>query len=124
MRTELNFAVPLIPPSVNHYKTPNGRGGWFRTRETTAFIEAVCVFSHKQPVPGAFYEVEVTFYLPQNRFLASDADNFSKVTLDALKVAGVIRDDRYITDHIIHKRTVPDARDSRTEYLVRGKEEP
>lgn len=124
MNPELKFEVPLIPPSVNHYKRPSSSGGWYRTKETTAFIDAVCVFSHKTLVPGAFYEVEVTFHLPQNRFLGCDADNFSKVSLDALTIAGVIRDDRYIVDHIIHKRSVPDARDARTTYSVRGKEQP
>jgi len=121
-KTELQFDVPLIPPSVNHYKNPSRRGGFYRVRECMGFNDAVCVFSKRELVTGQFYEVELTFYLPPAKFLAFDADNFLKVSFDALKAAGVIRDDRYIVDHHVHKRAAKDAQDVHTAYLVKGRE--
>jgi Holliday junction resolvase RusA-like endonuclease len=112
----LNFSVPLIPPSVNHYKVRR----FYNSPEAKAFIDAVCIFSHKQAVGGKFYEVDLTYYLPENQIWKCDSDNFEKVSFDALKTAGVISDDRYIVSHHNHKRAVKDPRDARTEYTVRG----
>lgn len=122
LQNELQFAVPLIPPSVNHYKLPGRRGGFYRAAECISFTDAVCIFSKKEPVGGQFYEVHVTYYLEPAKFLRFDADNFLKVSFDALKAAGVIRDDRYIVDHHVHKRAAKDAQDVHTSFLVKGRE--
>lgn len=118
------FAVPLLPPSVNHYKQPRRGGGWFRAAEAISFIEAVCIFSRKDPAGGQFWNVELTFYLGpgKHRLNANDADNFSKVALDALAQAGVIGNDARVMDLTIHKRFVSHDRDARTEYVVIGLE--
>jgi Holliday junction resolvase RusA-like endonuclease len=124
IRGQLEFVVPLLPPSVNHYKAPKRGGGWFRTGEVIGFIEAVCIFSHKVLVPGDYYEVEITFYLPpaKQRLSSNDTDNFLKVALDALGTAGVIRNDGRVMDLIVHKRFCPTERDARTLYHITGKD--
>lgn len=122
-----SFSVPLIPPSVNHYKRPRLNQdltrGFYKTAEAQAFIDAVCILSGRQPIAGRFFEVWVKFYLPAESFLRFDADNFSKVSCDALTDAGLIPDDRYITDLHLAKRRALDAQDVRTVYQILGMEE-
>jgi Holliday junction resolvase RusA-like endonuclease len=119
---QCRFTVPLLPPSVNHYKQPSGRGGWYRTKAAIAFIDAVCVFSGKLKVSGNCYAVEIYFYLgPKRRHLSSnDLDNFQKVSIDALARAGVIENDGRILDLYLHKRFCLTAVEERTEYIIQG----
>lgn len=124
----LSFSVPLVPPSVNHYKLPNGRGGYYVTKEAQAFIDAVCMISRPKaktlPIAGKYYHVTLTVYVRRAMFHRLDSDNMEKLLFDALTKSGVIRDDRYVTYHT-HKRTpVELAAQERTEYVVTGREEP
>jgi Holliday junction resolvase RusA-like endonuclease len=128
-RTELHFSVPLVPPSVNHYKQPNGRGGYFVTKEAKSFIDAVCMIGKTKavqlPIPGKFYEVILLVHVQEKRFLRGDSDNMEKVAFDAIsKHAGIVRDDRYITRHTHRRIPVPFAAQERTEYTIIGREEP
>ena len=122
-----SFSIPLIPPSVNHYKRPRLNQdltrGFYKTAEAQAFIDAVCMLSGRQPIAGEYFSVEMEFYLHSSDFLRCDVDNFSKVCCDALTDAGLIPDDRYITDLTLTKRRARDAQDVRTVYLVRGREQ-
>jgi len=124
MSAPFRFTVPLLPPSVNHYKSPRRGGGWFRAAESIAFIDAVCVFSGKTMVTGNFYTVEIFFFLgPSKHNLSSnDLDNFQKVGIDALVRAGVIKTDGRILDLHLHKRFVAGGREERTEYFVTGRQ--
>jgi Holliday junction resolvase RusA-like endonuclease len=122
MSTSVQFFVPLIPPSVNHYKRVSRRGGFFRTPDAIAFIDAVCLLSRKIAVEGQFYYVRIHYHLLAESFLRSDVDNFAKVSLDALTQAGVIRDDRYVAELCLVKRSTNRAEDARTEFLVTGEE--
>lgn len=119
-----NFTVVLLPPSVNHYKRPAAGGGWFVSSEAKTFIDAVCIFSHRTKVTGTAYTVEITFYLgPQRNKGQNDLDNYSKVAIDALVHAGIIKNDALITDLFLHKRYVGSMREERTEYSIDGRSE-
>jgi Holliday junction resolvase RusA-like endonuclease len=124
MNTPFRFSVPLLPPSVNHYKRPKSGGGWFRSVEAIAFVDAVCIFSGKTKVTGNFFALELWFFLgPSKRNLSSnDLDNFQKVAIDALVRAGVIKTDGRILDLHLHKRFCESDRDERTEYFVTGRQ--
>jgi Holliday junction resolvase RusA-like endonuclease len=115
----LTFHVPLLPPSVNHYKVRR----FYNSPAAKAFIDAVCIFSRKQPVLGAFYQVQVYYIMAPEEFLKWDVDNFSKVTLDALKVAGVIRDDRYVVELNLTKQKAAEPVAGATVYCVIGRAE-
>lgn len=122
-----SFSVPLIPPSVNHYKRPrlmqDLTRGYYVTAEAKAFIDAVCVLSGRQLVPGLYYQVSIEFHIPAGEFNRCDVDNFSKVSCDALTAAGLITDDRYISDLHLAKRPVKDPWDARTVYQISGREQ-
>ncbi len=126
--SRLTFAVPLVPPSVNHYKMPRKAGGFFVIKEAQAFIDAVAMIGRTAalvaPIPGDFYEVELTVYVHRKRFLRGDSDNMEKVAFDALTKAGVIKDDRYITRHTHNRVPVELAAQERTEYVIIGRKEP
>ena len=124
MSAPFRFTVPLLPPSVNHYKAVRKNGGFYRKREAVAFVDAVCVISRKTMVTGNFYTVEIFFFLgPSKHNLSSnDLDNFQKVGIDALVRAGVIKTDGRILDLHLHKRFVATDRDQRTEYFVSGRQ--
>ena len=117
----LSFTLPLLPPSVNHYKVRR----YFSNRETQAFMDAVCIFSKKQPVTGRFFIVDITYYLPDAELLRWDTNNFAKVAIDALVKAGVIRDDRYILEERARKRPslgLANAWERATHYAIQGLE--
>jgi Holliday junction resolvase RusA-like endonuclease len=118
------FTVPLLPPSVNHYKKPKRGGGWYRASESVTFVDAVCVFSGKTLVTGNFYSVEIFFFLgPSKRNLSSnDLDNFQKVGIDALVRAGVIKTDGRILDLHLHKRFAATDREEGTVYVITGRQ--
>lgn len=122
--SSLSFSVPLLPPSVNHYKQPRRGGGFYRAAECMSFIEAVCILSRKTPVAGVTYELDLTFYLPPSKrsLKSNDLDNFLKVSLDALATAGVITNDGAVLDLHIHKRFVKTEGEARTHYSVQGKD--
>lgn len=121
--SQLRFSVPLLPPSVNHYKSPSWRGGFFKTREATAFTDAVAIFGREcRGLLSAadFYEVDLVFAIEETRFLKCDGDNFEKLAFDALKTAGILRDDRYIVFHSNRKIPVATRREERTDYVITG----
>ena len=113
----VSFTVPLVPPSVNHYKKPRGRGyGYYVTEEAKAFKQAVALFAKRRKVEAKYYELEAHIYLGHGQ--RGDGDNFWKVVADGLVEAGVIRSDAAVTDWILRKRR--DRKAPRTEICVRG----
>ncbi len=133
----LEFTVPLLPPSVNHYKLPNQYGGWRITKEAQAFTDAAAIFARaaspanwpwnidaKTAGIRPFYEVDLTFYIEKSSYLKLDSDNLEKVAFDALVKCGAITDDRYIKYHTNRAQIAPDKQSERTEYTVRIVPEP
>ena len=94
----ISFTVPLLPPSVNHYKKPNGRGGWFVTDEAKAFINAVWLFCKRQHCDAQYYAIQIKVGVTEKQFARGDLDNLAKVSIDALAASRVIKDDRYVID--------------------------
>jgi Holliday junction resolvase RusA-like endonuclease len=118
----MKFSVPLLPPSVNHYRQPRRGGGWYRAADAIAFVDAVCIFSHRIMVTGNFYEVSLTFHLGPNKqkLSSNDLDNFLKVALDSLARARVIVNDGRVLDLTVHKRFCSTDREERTDFSVEG----
>jgi Holliday junction resolvase RusA-like endonuclease len=115
---EVRITVPFEPPSVNHYKKVNYRGGrmnWFLTKEATAFMDALYLLSRNMQLHAETYEVEFCVY--QGKGERGDVDNYSKCVLDGLVKAGIITTDSAVTDLYISKRR--DAANPRTEIVVR-----
>ena len=121
----MKFSVPLLPPSVNHYKQPKRGGGWYRAADAIAFVDAVCLLSrsaHCQVITGNCFELELAFYLGPGRNRGqNDLDNYSKVAIDALVRAGVVKNDARVFDLHLHKRFVTADREERTEYAIRSR---
>ncbi len=124
----VRFSGPLIPQSVNHYKMPNGKGGYYVTKEAKAFIDAVAVIgrtaARELPIAGRYYEVQLIVAVRRAMFHRVDSDNMEKLLFDALTKAGIVKDDRYITRHTHNRVPVELAAQERTEYTVIGREEP
>ena len=77
LHAELRFTVPLVPPSVNHYKNRNRHSGrWYVTKEWESFKAAVSIFSRGKRVVGRLYEVDLVIYLGKRK--RGDGDNFVK----------------------------------------------
>jgi Holliday junction resolvase RusA-like endonuclease len=79
----VRFTVPLVPPSVNHYKLPSRDGGYYLTPEATAFKDAVALLSGGQHLVAKRYAVNLAIYLGRGQ--RGDIDNFPKCVLDGLK---------------------------------------
>lgn len=124
---EIHLTIPLIPPSVNHYKgqrVVNGKTIYFLTPEAKAFRNAVAFAARAQRVQAKQYEVFYAVFLGKGE--RQDVDNSSKCTLDSLQNAGVIHSDAAVTVEHIYK--FRDADNPRTEIYVRparkAKDEP
>lgn len=104
----LRIVIPLVPPTVNHYKKPAWRPKWrggpvvqtmVLTKEAIAFKAAVAVFARGETVAPAtesarrkvWYELQAIVYLGKGQ--RGDGDNFWKCLADGLKDAGVIHSD-------------------------------
>lgn len=115
MSQEVKFTVPLVPPSVNHYKMRTNRGVTFVGKEAKAFKQAVAIFSRGQQLEAEAYEVSAVFYLGHGQ--RGDLDNLLKCTLDGLAESRVIR-----TDAAVMRLTAEKSRDKenpRTEITVK-----
>lgn len=112
---ELHLVIPLIPPSVNHYKLRHTWGKTTVSKQATAFKWAVAVFAQGTVVQAEFYEVEARVYFAKGG--KGDGDNLWKCIGDGLKDAGVIRSDAAVKNWIMHLDR--DWNNPRTEIWVR-----
>jgi Holliday junction resolvase RusA-like endonuclease len=96
----VRLVIPLLPPSVNHYKVPNHFGrGFHVTPEGLAYKAAVAIFARGQSIAPATdaerkkvrYRLRVVVVLGVKR--RGDGDNFWKCIADGLQEAGVIHSD-------------------------------
>jgi Holliday junction resolvase RusA-like endonuclease len=82
MLTSIRFSVPLIPPSVNHYKGTH-RGRYFVRDEATAFKHAVALCAQGQQIDAKRVAINITLFLGKGD--RGDVDNYPKCVLDGLK---------------------------------------
>lgn len=88
---EWHCSIPLIPPSVNHYKLPKRGGkGFYVSKEAKAFQAAVASLTTGS-IKKDWYYITITIFLGFNQ--KGDADNFNKVILDGLVKARIITTD-------------------------------
>jgi hypothetical protein len=132
----VEFTVPLLVPSGNHYKAPCkyiGKDGCLHlgyklTKEAKAYYDAVALISRQRTVIPAKpaerrkvrYAVRMDVYLgPRDR---GDFDNFFKCGIDALVKAGVIHSDNYVdgdrSNSVVHKDERDNPYNPRTRYRV------
>jgi Holliday junction resolvase RusA-like endonuclease len=90
MSERLEFTVPLIPPSVNEYKTRFRSGNTVVSDQALAFKAAVAVYAKGCYVTGKKFCVHIDVILGKKQ--RGDVDNFPKLVLDGLADAGVFRD--------------------------------
>jgi Holliday junction resolvase RusA-like endonuclease len=127
----LSFTVPLVPPSVNHYKRPvvYRKGGKLRrgqtlTEEAKAYKWAVAIYAQGRTLipedpkkrKQAKYELWANIYLgPRGRM---DGDNGNKLIGDGLQDAGIIHNDNAVKRWHVEKFG-DDRQHPRTEITVR-----
>jgi len=107
----LTFTVPLVPPSVNTY-VRHARGRHYKTTEAKAFAQAVHIFAVKElgsenwPLHGTNFRVSALVSCRNRK--SADVDNYLKLILDSLVDAGVLPDDRYVSEVSIRKQIAAD----------------
>lgn len=119
---ELKLTIPGNPPTGNHYKKPNTRGGylqWYLTSEAKNWFAVMDAYAAGRKITGErlFFEYKV-FTATKRR---ADLDNFCKVLQDSLVRAGVIEDDSFIVELRGIKALDRDC--PRTEITLRAMEE-
>lgn len=126
--SELRLVVPMIPPSNNTYKTyrivtPKGGGKpfvhWYLTDTAEAWFGMVAMVAGGRQIRGSKYELQLVVFMPNARSI--DLDNCFKVVGDGLQHAGVIDNDKHITDLHGHMRI--DRLNPRTVIVVKTEQE-
>lgn len=117
--TSLHLVVPVIPPSVNHYKTfvmnRQGRGRYIVSKAFKGFKWAVAAINAgRQMRDSKAYCVSVVVFLGKNQ--RGDAANFEKGIGDGLQDAGVFSNDSRIKRY--HIEVARDWQNPRTEILI------
>jgi Holliday junction resolvase RusA-like endonuclease len=85
----VSFIVPLIPPSVNHYKTRFRNGNTVVSKEAVAFKDAISLIARQRYVIGKKFAVDMLIVL--GRGDKGDVDNFPKLVLDGLAQYGAFQ---------------------------------
>lgn len=116
------ITIPLIPPSLNATVAFESRNGRMRP-DHKKFRDDVVLLTRgkKAPLLADRFEVEIRVYIaPRKWGQVPDIDNLPKALLDALKIAGVFPDDRFISDCTARRRKAKDLRDERTVITIRA----
>lgn len=117
----LEFRVPLVPPSINKLWRSKGNGkGNYKIAAAKSYAEAVGALVPRPWGDSEFYHVELIFGLEPRRFMVTDCDNLVKVCMDALQEVGIITDDKKVLWFSAGKIRVSTIRDEFTKYVLRG----
>jgi len=109
----ITFTVPIIPPSVNHYKVRFRNGNTVVTAEAIAFKHAIAVYVRGMAISAKKFSVRIEVVLPKGA--RGDVDNFPKLCLDGLADAGVFmnRKGKRVSDAYVRHLVVDLDSDSR-----------
>jgi len=109
----LIFTVPLIPPSLNHYKTRFRNGNTVVTAESIAFKQSIAIYARGVAISAKTFSVSIKVVLPKGA--RGDVDNFPKLCLDGLADAGVFlnRKGKRVSDAYVRRLVVDLDSDSR-----------
>jgi crossover junction endodeoxyribonuclease RusA len=99
---DLDFVIPLTPPSVNHYVKHTRTGRHYVTKEAKAFKAAVPICAQQKQVRYRFYAITIFVYLGYGQ--KQDIDNCAKVVLDGLVEGGQIHSDAAVTQLCLYKK--------------------
>jgi crossover junction endodeoxyribonuclease RusA len=99
---DLDFCVPLLPPSVNHYVKHTRTGRHYVTPEAKAFKAAIPICARHRWIRHEYYSVEI--YVNLGKGDRIDLDNCAKVILDGLVEGGQIHSDAAVTCLVLHKK--------------------
>ena len=86
----ISIWVRALPPTVNHYTRPNGRGGAVLTEEVNLFRQLVwaeVVNTHPRPAVPPDARLALTMRLTFGTRRRCDIDNRAKTAIDALALA-------------------------------------
>lgn len=124
--SELRIVVPMVPPSGNHYKTyrvitSRGRSfvQWYHKPAAEEWWAQVAIAADGRQLLADEYEIHFIVYRETLRNV--DVDNYTKCIFDGLTRAGVIPDDKFVTDFHGHRRL--DRAKPRTVILIRAAQE-
>ncbi|WP_410487301.1 RusA family crossover junction endodeoxyribonuclease [Acinetobacter lwoffii] len=98
----LDFNLPAIPPSVNHYWKKSGRG--FKLSDEARDFHDLVSMLVPPTRTAARLKLEVTFHFP-NR-LRRDIDNYLKATIDSLVKCEFCVDDEQFDELIVRRGNV------------------
>lgn len=116
------ITIPLIPPSLNATVRNTVLYGR-KSTEHKKFVDDVILLTRgkKAPVLAVRLDVEIRVYIaPRPWAQVPDIDNLPKALLDALKLAEVFPDDRFISDCHALRRKANGIRDERTVITIRA----
>lgn len=105
---DLDFCVPLLPPSVNDYVRHTRAGCHYVTAEAIAFKAAIPLCAKQKQVRHKFYAIEI--YVTLGPKARQDIDNCAKVIIDGLVEGGQIHSDAAVTLLVMHKKRGPESR--------------
>jgi Holliday junction resolvase RusA-like endonuclease len=111
----VNLEIPLVPPSVNHYKTRFRGGNTVVSDEALAFKAAVATYARGNCARGKEFSVIMQITLGKGD--RGDVDNFPKLVLDGLAECGAFRDhkDKRLSDAHVNVMQVTVDRKTRPE---------
>jgi Holliday junction resolvase RusA-like endonuclease len=89
---KLTFAIPTLPPSVNHYVIHRRDGSHVKSAEATAWERDFPIFSRGAFVTGERFRVTLDITFGHKK--RGDIDNFAKLPLDCIAKAGMLRSDK------------------------------
>jgi Holliday junction resolvase RusA-like endonuclease len=114
----LELIVPGIPPSVNHY-VQHSRGRHFRTPEALRFQDDLAIMARGRCVGTGKCRFSVEIEISLGPKQKGDIDNFPKIVLDGLVIAGVIHSDSAVDLLTIKKGRTGALESASTKIVVR-----